>query len=44
MENVIGNSIMKRRKELGFTQNELAKKLNVSYQAVSKWETVKYIL
>lgn len=38
MENVIGNSIMKRRKELGFTQNELAKKLNVSYQAVSKWE------
>ena len=38
MENIIGSSIMKRRKELGYTQVELAKKLNVSYQAVSKWE------
>ena len=31
---VIGN----KRKELGLTQNQLAKMLNISFQAVSKWE------
>lgn len=36
--NQIGNIIMKKRKELGFTQQELADKLNISFQAVSKWE------
>lgn len=35
----IGNIIMKKRKESGFTQQELADKLNISFQAVSKWET-----
>ena len=34
----IGSMIMKKRKELGYTQQALAEKLNVSYQAVSKWE------
>lgn len=33
-----GEVICKRRKELGLTQNELAKFLGMSFQAVSKWE------
>ena len=33
-----GEVISKRRKELGLTQNQLAQKLNLSFQAVSKWE------
>ena len=38
MKNTIGNNITKLRKEKGMTQAELAEKLNVSVQAVSKWE------
>lgn len=34
----IGNFIMTKRKELGMTQQQLANKLKVSFQAVSKWE------
>lgn len=34
----IGSIIMKKRKESGFTQQELADKLHISFQAVSKWE------
>ncbi|MBQ7321532.1 MAG: methyltransferase domain-containing protein [Clostridia bacterium] len=34
----IGKMIANKRKELGFTQQALAEKLNVSFQAVSKWE------
>lgn len=34
----IGSIIMKKRKELGITQQVLAKKLHVSNQVVSKWE------
>jgi len=34
----IGNFIMEKRKALGMTQQQLADKLNVSFQAVSKWE------
>ena len=40
MNNIsLGEKISKYRKEKGFTQSELAEKLNVSPQAVSKWET-----
>ena len=35
----IGNRIQKYRKEKGMTQEELAGKMGVSSQAVSKWET-----
>lgn len=34
----IASFIVKKRKEVGFTQAEVAEKLNVSFQAVSKWE------
>lgn len=33
------NSIKSRRESLGMTQKELAEKLRVSQQAVTKWET-----
>ena len=34
----IGKIITDRRKSLGLTQQALAEKLNISFQAVSKWE------
>ena len=37
--NEIGNYIKKLRKERGLTQQQLAEKLFISFQAVSKWET-----
>ena len=39
MKNTIGKNISILRKKQGLTQEELAKQLNVSFQAVSKWET-----
>ena len=39
MNETIGNRIQKHRKEKGLTQEELASQLDVSSQAVSKWET-----
>ena len=38
MENTIGKRIAHLRKQRGLTQEELSEKLNVSAQAVSKWE------
>lgn len=39
MNETIGSRIAKFRKEKGMTQEDLASKLGVSSQAVSKWET-----
>ncbi len=36
--NVIGENIKKLRKAKGMTQEDLAEKVSVSCQAVSKWE------
>ena len=38
MNNTLGENIARLRKEKGMTQEDLAKELNISYQAVSKWE------
>ncbi len=38
MNNILGEKIARLRKERGMTQEELARELNISYQAVSKWE------
>ncbi len=39
MDNLkIGQYIQSQRKKIGLTQKELADKLNISFQAVSKWE------
>lgn len=34
----VGSFISNKRKELGLTQQQLADKLNISFQAISKWE------
>ena len=34
----IGGFISRKRRELGMTQQHLADRLNISFQAVSKWE------
>lgn len=36
--NVLGTMVAKKRKELGYTQQNLADYLHISFQAVSKWE------
>lgn len=36
---IIGENIKKLRDERAVTQEQLAEKLCISYQAVSKWET-----
>lgn len=38
MNSNVGKFIAQRRKELGYTQQKLADKLNISFQAISKWE------
>lgn len=38
MENIIGNRIRERRKALGLSQKQLAKKVGLNYTTVSKWE------
>ena len=37
-QEIIGKFIAKKRKEKNLTQQELADKLGVTYQAISKWE------
>ncbi len=39
MENSLGKRIQAERKRLGMTQEQLAEKMGVSGQAVSKWES-----
>jgi transcriptional regulator with XRE-family HTH domain len=39
--NKVGRFITERRKAVGLTQHDLARKLNVTDQAVSKWERCK---
>ncbi len=34
----IGKFISMKRKDRGMTQQQLAERLNISFQAVSKWE------
>ncbi len=34
----VGNFIKEKRRALGLTQQQLADKLNISFQAISKWE------
>ena len=36
---ILADKIIEERKKLGLSQEELAEKLSVSRQAVSKWET-----
>ena len=36
--NCVGNFIAQKRKAAGLTQKQLAEKLNISLQAISKWE------
>lgn len=41
MKEELAKNICRYRKEKGFTQEELAKRLGVTFQAVSKWETAQ---
>lgn len=41
-KNTFRVNLVKRRKELGLTQEQLAARMNVSPQAVSKWENSSY--
>lgn len=41
MKDELAKNICRYRKEKGFTQEDLAKKLGVTFQAVSKWETAQ---
>ncbi len=38
--NYLGDTIRTLRKRVGLTQEELAEKVNISPQAISKWENV----
>jgi len=38
MKNIVGENIARYRKEKGLTQEQIANKLNITCQAVSKWE------
>ena len=38
---VLATNIQNFRKKCGFTQEELAQKIGVTFQAISKWENAK---
>ncbi len=38
LDHVVGSNIRRRRRELGFSQNDLANELVISYQQVQKFE------
>ena len=40
---ILADKIIKLRKQLGWSQEELAEKMNVSRQSVSKWESTNSI-
>ena len=42
MDNTVGKNIYMLRKKHGLTQEELARRINVSFQAISKWETGQF--
>ncbi|MDR3086166.1 MAG: helix-turn-helix domain-containing protein [Christensenellaceae bacterium] len=44
MQRILSANIARGRKEQGLTQEQLAAKLGISYQAVSKWETEQTML
>jgi tellurite methyltransferase len=39
MRNIIAGNISRHRKDLSMTQEALAERLGITFQAVSKWET-----
>ena len=39
---ILADKIIRLRKKNGWSQEELADKMNVSRQAVSKWESAQY--
>lgn len=41
MREELAKNICRYRKEKGLTQEELAKKLGLTFQAISKWETAQ---
>lgn len=41
INSILGENIRKFRKEMNLTQEELADKIGVTYQAVSKWENAQ---
>lgn len=41
MRQELAKNICRYRKEKGLTQEELAKKLGLTFQAISKWETAQ---
>lgn len=41
INSILGENIREFRKDMNLTQEELAEKLGVTYQAVSKWENAQ---
>ncbi|HBR30717.1 MAG TPA: hypothetical protein DD733_01405 [Clostridiales bacterium] len=44
MKEIIAANIIRYRKAQNMTQEELAKHLGITYQAVSKWENAQFTL